>query len=381
MMLRQKQLIKISSKPMVTARELVFKSAIMGFEGASSPHGVIIGQTGSGKTSCVKTLIAENSGTANFLLPDFHSDYSSDESFLSSTDSVVLDIVEDGLPFNILDLPLDDDLGRPIPLPLHITSLRNSLKLAFPNLGNRQLALFGEAAEALYRQVASNGSSLKFSDLEKVIVQLALDSNGNKSIAESLVDNLRIVFRLGLLNNKSNLSVRRMLREQGTKVFRLKLPDASQEIKKLVAIFFISGIFSSIKFVRKADRPTVLVQDEFFVVKNHTELFERIAREGRKFAFNLWAISQRVDDVEQLIPNAGYILIFKTLGIEEIRKIATKVSTSEAMRDFVLQNLQQLDQFEAILLKDNKTFEKIRIPPFFQLATSAQNGLQSEQHG
>lgn len=361
----ERELIEVPSTPTVTVREPVLKTALMCLQGASSPHVVVIGQTGSGKTSCVKTLIAENSGNANFLLPDFHSDYSNDESFLSSTDAVILDIIGDGLPFNILDLPVDDDLGRPIPLPLHITSLRNSLKLAFPNLGNRQLALFGEVVELLYRRAVSNGSSVKFSDLEKVIAELTSGNNGEKKTAESLIDNLRVVFRLGLLNNKNNLSVRRLLAARGTKVFRMKLSDASQEIKKLIAIFFISGIFSGIKFVRKPDRPTILVQDEFSLVKDHTELFERIAREGRKFALNLWAISQRFDDVEQLIPNAGYILIFKTLGMEEIRKVAARVSTSEAMRDFVLQNLQQLDQFEAILLKDNKTFEKLSLRPFF----------------
>lgn len=363
----EKQLVEISSRPIVTVREPVLKSAMMGLQGASSPHVVVIGQTGSGKTSCIKTLISENSATANFLLPDFHSDYSCDESFLSSTDAVVLDIIEDGLPFNILDLPVDDDLGRPIPLPLHITSLRNGLKLAFPNLGNRQLALFSEVMELVYRRADSNRSSRKFSDLEKVLTELSSGTNAEKKIAESLIDNLRIVFRLGLLNNKNNLSVRRLLAARGTKVFRMKLPDASQEIKKLIAIFFISGIFSSVKFVRKPNRPTILVQDEFFLVKDHTELFERIAREGRKFAFSLWAISQRIEDVEAIIPNAGHILIFKTLGIEEIRKVASKVSTTEAMRDFVLKTLQELGQFEAILLKDNRSFEKIRIAPFFEL--------------
>jgi len=362
----EREFVEAPSTPMIAVREPALKAGMIDLRGASSPHVAVIGQTGAGKTTCIKTLIAEYSEHANFLLPDFHSDYSSDESFLSSTDAVVLDIIEDGLPFNILDLPVDDDLGRPIPLSLHIASLRNSLKLAFSNLGNRQLAVFAEAVELLYRQAISNGGSLKFSDLEKIIREFASGNNGEKKIAEALLDNLRVVFRLALLNNKNNLSVRRLLAVHGAKVFRMKLPDASQEIKKLIAIFFLSGIFSAIKFVRRLDRPTILVQDEFFLVKEHTQLFERIAREGRKFAFSLWAISQRIEDVEQLIPNAGHILIFKTLGMEEIRKVAAKVSTNGAMRDFVLENLQQLDQFEAILLKDNKTFEKVRIPPFFE---------------
>jgi hypothetical protein len=351
----------------ITVREHHMKSGILDLSGASSPHVVVIGQTGAGKTSCIKTLIAENSANANFLLPDFHSDYSNDESFLESTDAIVLDIIENGLPFNILDLPLDDDLKRPIPRSLHIASIRNSLKLAFTNLGNRQLALLSEALGLLYEGSVLNGRSTKFSHLENSLLDLAARDKEVKKIAEAVIDNLGIVFRLGLLDNKDNLSIRRLLNGGGAKVFRMKLPDASQEIKKLIAIFFLSGIFSQVKFMRRLNKPIVLVQDEFFLVKLLTELFERIVREGRKFGFSLWAISQRIDDVEALIPNAGHILIFKTLGMEEIRKVASKVSTTEAMRDFVLRTLQELNQFEAILLKDNKTFEKIRIQPFFEL--------------
>ncbi len=333
-------------------------------------HTIIIGRTGSGKTSSCKSIIAQNRPEMDFFIIDFHDDYT-DELFLNMTDAAVWDVLEDGIPFNIFQPPYDSEKGNTIPIPLHIQSIRNSIKICFPSMGSRQLSLISEALGLMYGSVGGNVKkivqTIAFSDLKYYLLLIAEGNMGKLRIAESIIDNLRPIFDLRLLDVNRTVTAPSLLSDQGTIIFRCKLPDQSDEIKKLIAVFLVSGLFSQLKFSGRGSRKQkIFIQDEFHLVKEHP-IWERIIREGRKFNVGLWAISQQVEDVEHLVPNVKHLLVFQAFGGTQKKRIVQQILQSNSRKEDLSQEIELLKQFEAIYMNSGGEYEKIRIAPYFQL--------------
>lgn len=332
-------------------------------------HAIIIGKTGSGKTSSTKSLIIQNVSGIDYYIFDVHDDYT-DETFLEKTNADVWDILEDGLPFNVFQPPYDGAKVSNIPVPLHIQSIRNSIKVCFPSMGSRQLSLISEALELLYSNNGNNIQRSSFSDLK---YYLLLTANGKREkirIAESIIDNLRPVFSMKLLDVNKNVTAQALMSQQGNMVFRCKLPDQSDEIKKLVAVFLISGLFSSLKYTGKSNcKPKIFVADEFHLLKGHP-VWERIIREGRKFNVGLWAISQKIEDVEHLIPNVKHMLIFQAFGSVQKQRIVRQVAQTVNKHNNILHEIEFLRQFEALYMNSGGNYRKICISPYFQFEES-----------
>lgn len=311
-------------------------------------HQVRLGTTGSGKTKHTKDHLLLETHSHKIIL-DVQGDYVSDQNFIEATDAAVWDIMEDGFPHNILFPAHDHTVSNQIAHKLHVEWLLSCFKACIHTLGSRQRSLLKEQLDKLVFAASEfENIQTQITDMIPELKNLADGSGSRARVAESLCDQLQLIFDLGILDKRSDTDLSEIIRANKTIIFKCVLPDQSRHILNIVTMFLVNGIFSLYKMTAMGvSAPAILVLDEFHRLPK-VKLWENIVREGRKFNFALWAISQLVDDMDELLPNIGERFVFKVANGEQARKISKKFGWSKKHQAHIEKLISKLQPYEYI---------------------------------
>lgn len=315
----------------------------------NNPHKVYCGKSGSGKTTKLKSdiIVAKEN---RYAIIDIHGDISGgDKQFVNKTDAKVWDIIKHGLPYNILGIvdTLDGDLSDDKIRLLKTEWLVGCFKACIPDLGSRQLSMLREELEQqLFAYYSLERTDIQLSGILKSINKKRSKSGPTSRIAESLFDQLRPVFKLGLLDCKHQFSLQDLLEKNKNIIFKCDVPSEMDHVLRLISVFLVSGIFSVYKIsdLGKKQRG-VIVQDEFHLMPKHP-VWEKITREGRKFGIELWASSQNVDELKDLLPNVGQRNVFRVAAGNQAKEIANQMGWTAKHKKEIIKILSSLKNFE-----------------------------------
>jgi C1A family cysteine protease len=319
-------------------------------------HKAVIGTSGSGKTTYVQESLQKIKGVHRFII-DPHADIvkdddgafritDRDQAFLKNLDPLIWDVREHGLPFNLLVPNLGmNEID-------HVDWLVGLFKVSMRELGSQQLSLLTEEIEKLVGAQAANPENsrqLQFSDMLLSLENRIENSSGRRrSTAESLLTKLKPVLRGKILNCTNDESSVEFIRNNECVVFRCKVADGAENIMRLISIFIVSAIFSVYKMTSIGKKcPGVIVHDEFHLAPKH-KVYENITREGRKYNVFLWAISQTVEEVKELLPNANKKKIFRVANGQQAKLIANCLGWSNKNKKEIEERLAILERFECL---------------------------------
>lgn len=341
-------------------------------------HKAYVGMTGSGKTTRIKEDIIEDRQRGHLVL-DYHGDFTDHEGFLEAADAAIWHILEDGLPYNIFRIPpamyesrktanngTMDAAAHSTQIPevaitFHVNTLVGRFKACIPELGGRQINMLRKLIEQkVIRVNIHQQQEVKVRDLltdldmlargEGEVASIATRGKAEAaSIANSLLEQLEPILRLGILDYKYDVRLDEIIRYHPNIVFACRLPDHNQNALKLVSAFLISGVFSMYQCM-PADRlhPLVIIQDEFHKAPTKDQVYENIVREGRKYNVFLWASSQEFRDVQHLLNNVGERHIFKVANGKEARSIAQFFASSKKLQTGMEDAISRLEPHQCI---------------------------------
>lgn len=312
-------------------------------------HKIYCGTTGSGKTTKLKADIL-SSKEKRYAIIDIHGDISrDDQKFVRKTNAKVWDIIKHGLPYNVLGLSgeIDSSLSEEKIRILKTEWLLGCFKACIPDLGSRQMSMLRDEIE---KQVfAYDSLNRKDTQLREVLhsIEKKCSLGGGKGrIAEGLIDQLRPIFKLGILDCNHSYSLYDLINNNQNIIFKCKVPGEMDHVLKLVSVFLVSGIFSVYRFSDiGAKQSGVIVQDEFHLMPKHS-VWEKITREGRKFGIELWASSQNIEELNDLLANVGERNIFRVSAGAEAHQVAKLTGWNSKHKKEIVKVLAELKNFE-----------------------------------
>lgn len=317
-------------------------------EDTTKKHQIRAGTTGSGKTTHTKIHLLKESNSHKFIL-DIQGDYASDHKFTEASEAVTWDLLEDGFPHNILLPNRNSEMSDDNVHKLHVDWLLSSFKACIPTLGSRQRALLKEQLDKLvYTARTLTGIPTHISEMVADLKRISAQQGPKSRLAGSLLDQVELILDLGILDKRSDLNLSDIIRSNKTIIFKCVIPNGSAHILKLVSIFLVDGIFSLYKMSSiGVTHPGILVLDEFHRLPK-VQLWEDIAREGRKYNLALWAASQVIDDMDELLANVGNRYIFKVANGEQARKISKKLAWNKKHQAIIESEISRLKAYECI---------------------------------
>lgn len=291
-------------------------------------HSCIVGNTGCGKSETVTKIIEEtaNNTNCNIVIFDIHGEYSN----LSYVDSIKMGEV----PFPIWMLGFADMAANVLKVKEDSTVVMSALRKAYykqcPN-GNENKPIkfnFGIFFDDL---VDMNERSEKTGELYKTGEKAGQEKtvkgeyNGKLFGILNTIDMLRNDKRYGFLfkETMSGYCQRMINRIMGgdKPVKNIDLSGIPHDIAVLI-IGAITKLIYNIQIMQKDARPITLVCDEAHVYiptdfqlsaaqRRMVEIFENIAKEGRKFGITLFVASQRPSELNKTIMAqcANYIVM------------------------------------------------------------------------
>ncbi len=315
----------------------------------SKLHKIYSGITGSGKTTKLKADILA-SKKKRFAILDVHGDISGDDNtFVQKANAKLWDIIKHGLPYNVLELmgEVDSSLTEEKVRILKTEWLLGCFKACIPDLGSRQLSMLrDEIEQQVFAYHSLNRKDMQLSGILHSIEKKRAMSGSKGRIAESLADQLRPVFKLGLLDCNHSYSLLELLKKNETIIFKCKVPGEMDHVLKLISVFLVSGIFSVYRFSDLGKSQTgVIVQDEFHLMPKHP-VWEKITREGRKFGIELWASSQNIEEMKNLLSNVGQRNIFRVASGTEARVVANMLGWDTKHKKEIVKVLAELENYE-----------------------------------
>lgn len=286
-------------------------------------HSCIVGNTGCGKSETVAKILEETAKLpgANIVIFDIHGEYSR----LSYVDSIKMGEV----PFPIWMLGFADMAANVLKVKEDSTVVMSALRKAYykqcPN-GNEGKPTFFDFVRmeteivCMNKQIVTTGFT---KDGEPKTAKG--EYNGKLSGVENMMRNFMYDKRYSFLftgESQSYLSkfVNRLM--GGDKpVKNIDLSGIPHDIAVLI-IGAITKLIYNIQILQKDARPTTLVCDEAHVYmpadfqltaaqRRMVEIFENIAKEGRKFGITLFVASQRPSELNKTIMAqcANYIVM------------------------------------------------------------------------
>ena len=286
-------------------------------------HSCIVGNTGCGKSETVTKIIEETTKLpgANLVIFDIHGEYSK----LSYVDSIKIGEV----PFPIWMLGFSDMAANVLKVKEDSTVVMSALRKAYyaqcPN-GNEgkptqfNFAVIKEVLKSLHEQMVTTGYT-KDGNPKMAKGEYNGKLSGVVNSMQNLLSDRRYSF---LFNGEPQSYLADFLNRimGGEKpVKNIDLSGIPHDIAVLI-IGAITKLIYNIQIMQKDARPITLVCDEAHVYiptdfqlsaaqRRMVEIFENIAKEGRKFGITLFVASQRPSELNKTIMAqcANYIVM------------------------------------------------------------------------
>jgi len=230
----------------------------------------------------------------------------------------------------------------------HVRALLGRFKACLPNLGARQSSMLEQIIGVLvYAVNILKREDVQISDMMKTLERYVNTGGERGRIAESLIDNLKPIFNLKILDHQMDITFEEFLRSNKNIIFLCMIPDdEDMTARKLATSFMVKGLFSYYQKTAAGDTdPIVIVQDEYHLAPKDL-IYENIVREGRKFGVNLWVCSQEIKDVEPLLSNLASCKIFKVANGQQARQIARFLGWGKKSQDEIVDTIASLNLYE-----------------------------------
>lgn len=291
-------------------------------------HSCIVGNTGCGKSETVTKIVEETAKLpgANIVIFDIHGEYSN----LSYVDSIKMGEV----PFPIWMLGFADMATNVLKVKEDSTVVMSALRKAYyeqcPN-GNEGKPIYFhfekmmEFIKGLNDEYIDTGETYKSGEKAGQPKYIKGDLNGKLSGIVNAMETVYADRRLSFIFAHEGQLYLKMFLERimgGDKpVKNIDLSGVPHDIAVLI-IGAITKLIYNIQIMKKDARPITLVCDEAHVYiptdfqltaaqRRMVEIFENIAKEGRKFGITLFVASQRPSELNKTIMAqcANYIVM------------------------------------------------------------------------
>lgn len=291
-------------------------------------HSCIVGNTGCGKSETVTKIVEETAKLpgANIVIFDIHGEYSQ----LSYVDSIKMGEV----PFPIWMLGFADMAANVLKVKEDSTVVMSALRKAYyeqcPN-GNEGKPIYFhfekmmEFIKGLNDEYIDTGETYKSGEKAGQPKYIKGDLNGKLSGIVNAMETVYTDRRLSFIFAHEGQLYLKMFLERimgGDKpVKNIDLSGIPHDIAVLI-IGAITKLIYNIQIMQKDARPITLVCDEAHVYiptdyaltasqRRMVEIFENIAKEGRKFGITLFVASQRPSELNKTIMAqcANYIVM------------------------------------------------------------------------
>lgn len=291
-------------------------------------HSCIVGNTGCGKSETVTKIIEETAKLprANLVIFDIHGEYSN----LSYVDSIKMGEV----PFPIWMLGFSDMATNVLKVKEDSTVVMSALRKAYyeqcPN-GNEGKPIYFhfekmmEFIKGLNDEYIDTGETYKSGEKAGQPKYIKGDLNGKLSGIVNAMETVYTDRRLSFIFAHEGQLYLKMFLERimgGDKpVKNIDLSGVPHDIAVLI-IGAITKLIYNIQIMKKDAKPITLVCDEAHVYipkdfqltavqRRMVEIFENIAKEGRKFGITLFVASQRPSELNKTIMAqcANYIVM------------------------------------------------------------------------
>ncbi len=293
-------------------------------------HSCIVGNTGCGKSETVTKIVEETAKLpgANLVIFDIHGEYSQ----LSYVDSIKMGEV----PFPIWMLGFADMAANVLKVKEDSTLVMSALRKAYykqcPN-GNEGKPIyfdflkFFQYVSALNNELVETGEFYKTGEKAGQAKTVKGEYNGKLSgivnTLQTLFDDKRYKFLFEKIMSEEKYLYVLLSRIMGgdKPVKNIDLSGIPHDIAVLI-IGAITKLIYNIQIMQKDARPITLVCDEAHVYiptdfqltaaqRRMVEIFENIAKEGRKFGITLFPATQRPSELNKTIMAqcANYIVM------------------------------------------------------------------------
>lgn len=293
-------------------------------------HSCIVGNTGCGKSETVTKIVEETAKLpgANLVIFDIHGEYSK----LSYVDSIKMGEV----PFPIWMLGFSDMSANVLKVKEDSTLVMSALRKAYykqcPN-GNEGKPIyfdflkFFQYVSALNNELVETGEFYKTGEKAGQAKTVKGEYNGKLSgivnTLQTLFDDKRYKFLFEKVISEEKYLYVLLSRIMGgdKPVKNIDLSGIPHDIAVLI-IGSITKLIYNIQIMQKNARPITLVCDEAHVYipadfqlsaaqRRMVEIFENIAKEGRKFGITLFPATQRPSELNKTIMAqcANYIVM------------------------------------------------------------------------
>lgn len=288
-------------------------------------HSCIVGNTGCGKSETVTKIVEETAKLpgANIVIFDIHGEYSQ----LSYVDSIKMGEV----PFPIWMLGFADMTANVLKVKEDSTVVMSALRKAYytqcPGGNENKPTLFDfhslkEALKTLNSQIVTTGYA-KDGAAKTVKGEYNGKLSGVINTMQNLLNDKRYQFLFADVKWEQNYLLGFLNRIMGgdKPVKNIDLSGIPHDIAVLI-IGAITKLIYNIQIMQKDVRPITLVCDEAHVYiptdfqltaaqRRMVEIFENIAKEGRKFGITLFVASQRPSELNKTIMAqcANYIVM------------------------------------------------------------------------
>ena len=286
-------------------------------------HSCIVGNTGCGKSETVTKIVEETAKLpgANIVIFDIHGEYSK----LSYVDSIKMGEV----PFPIWMLGFSDMAANMLKVKEDSTVVMSALRKAYygqcANENEGKPVRFDyieirDTLQSLNEQIVITGYT-KDGDPKTAKGEYNGKLSGVVNSMQNLLDDKRYSF---LFNREPQSYLTNFLNRimgGGKPVKNIDLSGIPHDIAVLI-IGAITKLIYNIQIMQKDARPITLVCDEAHVYiptdfqltaaqRRMVEIFENIAKEGRKFGITLFVASQRPSELNKTIMAqcANYIVM------------------------------------------------------------------------
>lgn len=286
-------------------------------------HSCIVGNTGCGKSETVTKIIEETAklpGT-NIVIFDIHGEYSQ----LSYVDSIKMGEV----PFPIWMLGFADMAANVLKVKEDSTVVMSALRKAYyaqcPNGNENKPTWFDfeemkDCIETLNHQIVVTGFTKDGSE-KTAKGEYNSKLSGVINTMQNLLNDKRYSFLFGGESQSYLTELLNCIIGSDKPVKNIDLSGIPHDIAVLI-IGAITKLIYNIQIMQKDTRPITLVCDEAHVYiptdfqltaaqRRMVEIFENIAKEGRKFGITLFVASQRPSELNKTIMAqcANYIVM------------------------------------------------------------------------
>lgn len=325
-----------------------------------NPHAVIVGTSGMGKTQTIKAIIHELS---KISIPIFVIDFANEYGDVVETK---LDPMR-GIFINPLEL-----LGEnPLNLKYRIAGILK--KIFLQPQADIQEGILREAIEYAYKKAeireedekSWTNPSPSLLDVKEYLEKLREEGKGDrKKAADTLLIRLDPLFDLPVISNKTQIPLEEVV-NKGATLFLKDLP--TDEVKVAVAEFFLRHLWHYICSLGeyKGLRLYVIMDEAHRLAYEHSPV-AYLLREGRKFGVGVILSSQQPDDFESkelVFQNASTVFAFCCKAFKHAETVAKQIG--KLSRELV-EEIQTLSQFTALLSIHGRELAKVRVKPFYE---------------